>query len=108
MRHPGSSGMYVRPRKNCKISCAGTETATDKADRDLQIECEASEAIQCKCAKADESKCQLQARGGNVGGDQPDPQAGNRCVRQWSALLESDREKEWIMQRTARNARRFC
>jgi hypothetical protein len=30
------------------------------------------------------------------------------CVRQWSARLESDREKEWIMQLTAMNARRFC
>jgi hypothetical protein len=100
--------MYVHG-KIAKLAAQAPKRQQVKADRDLQIECEASEAIQCKCAKADESKCQLRARGGNVGGGgQPDPQAGNRYVRQWSALLESDREKEWITQRTARNARRFC
>jgi hypothetical protein len=53
--------MYVTEKS--QISCAGTETATDKADRDLQIECEASEAIQCRCAKADESKCSSRPEG---------------------------------------------
>ena len=96
----------VQPRKIGKFSCTGTETVTDKADCELQIECEASEAIQCRCAKADEPKHSSGQRG---------QRGGSSLVykleidaRQWSARLESDKEKEWIMQRTATNARRFC
>ena len=86
----GVSDMYVHLSDHGKIAKLAAQ-APKRSKAVMQIECEASEAIQCRCAKADEPKCSSGQRGQRGGGSLV--YKLKIGVRQWSAHLESDRRK---------------
>ena len=88
--------MYYCPRaENCEISCAAAGNETDKADNVLQMECQPHEAIQCRCAKADELRCSSRLDGATCVGVSLVYKLEIDIAK--SAHLESDSEKEWTM-----------
>lgn len=89
--------------ENWEIGCAAAGNGTDKADNVLQIECEPCEAIQCRCAKADELRCSSRLNGATCVGVSLVYKLEIDVAK--SAHLESDSKREWTMQHTATRAR---